>query len=257
MQNIANVISIPKKSACPCGSGKNFQECCESKNHIYEALIIDDAQNYVIYNQTEIIEAVKNLNGFVESRISNETTKITQSEALRKLKRLYEKFNIALKPMSHAVSCKEGCDHCCHLLILTSQLEIKMIQEYMSSHYSDKELLEFKQRIYKYINIYNSIVLDKDGNFSEQSNKDYLSSKAPCAFLDNNKRCMIYEVRPFICRKYLVFNSPEVCANPFNKTNQYYSGYHSTVKNAIIKLNQLVYGHDYEYKHLLSWFVEA
>jgi Fe-S-cluster containining protein len=257
MQNIARTISIPKEAACPCGSGNNFQDCCENKKHIYEALIVDELGHSVIYDQTEVIEAVKNINGFIETRINSETAKITEQEALRKLKRLYEKLNTALKPMSRAVSCRAGCGHCCHLLVLTSRLEFKMISEYMSSHYNDKDLLEFKERIHKYKNIYTSIVLSSDGTFSEQSTRSYLSSKVPCAFLDNNRRCMVYEARPFICRKYLVFNSPEVCANPFNKTNQYYSGYHSTIKDAIIKLNYLVYGQDYEYKHLLSWFVGA
>jgi Fe-S-cluster containining protein len=217
---------------------------------------IDESRVTVIYDQTEIVEAVKNLTTFINDRINSETKKLTQIDAIRKLKRLYEKLDNALKPLSKAVPCKAGCAYCCHTLVLTSQLEIEMIKEYITSRYSDDKLSEFMAKIEKHKNMLTNIAFDKDGIFSEEATKAYLSSNIPCAFLDENNRCSIYESRPFICRKYLVFNSPDVCANPFNKTNQYYSGYHSTVKEAIIKLNQLTYGMNYKYKHLQSWFVK-
>jgi Fe-S-cluster containining protein len=256
MQSIANEVQIAKEALCPCGSSKSFGECCESKGHIYEALTIDEIGATITYDQTEIISAVKNLNSFIESRINASTIKLTQADALRKLKRLYEKFGSALKPVSASVSCKAGCANCCHLLVLTSKLEAEAMKEYVSSHFTGEQLSEFKEKIDKYKEILSSIIANSGGSFSKESTYTYLSSRIPCAFLDKNNCCSIYEARPFICRKYLVFDNPEVCANPFNKTNQYYSGYHSTVKDAIIKLNQLTYGSKYEYKHLLSWFVE-
>jgi Fe-S-cluster containining protein len=255
MQRIAKKVSIPKDALCPCGSGKNFGECCSSKNHIYESLSIDEVGATVIYDQTEIITAVKNLNSFIETRINNTVSKLTQEEALRKLKRLYEKLGNALKPMSRATSCKAGCGHCCRLLVLTSKLEAQILKDYISSHFSSEQVAEFESKINQYKSILSNISINNDGSFSKESSQVYLSAKIPCAFLDSNNCCMVYEARPYICRKYLVFNSPEVCVNTFNKTNQYYSNYHSTVKDSIIKLNQLAYGSNYEYKHLLSWFV--
>ena len=95
-----------------------------------------------------------------------------------------------------------------------------------------------------------------NGRFMDENYKLYATSNIPCAFLDSNNNCMIYEVRPFICRKYLVFNEPSICENTLNKTVQYYSTYLTTVKDSIIKLNKLTYGEDFKYKHILSWFVE-
>lgn len=256
MQNMARPITISKEASCPCGSGKSFNECCENKKHTYESLIVDEMGSSIIYDQTEIISAVKNLNTFISNRISSETSNLAQSDALRKLKRLYEKLGEALKPMWASASCKEGCGQCCHLLVLTSQLEAQMIKEFIFSHYSEEKLKELTDKLNEHKDILNNISVNKDGSFSEESTKNYLSSKIPCAFLDENSRCMVYEARPFICRKYLVFNDPKVCSDLFSKTNQYYSGYHSTVKNAIIKLNQLAYGSNYKYKHLLCWFIE-
>ena len=256
MQSITSKVLIPKEALCICGSGKSFGECCISKNHSYESLTIAEIGSTVIYDQTEIITAVKNLNSFMETRISSTSTRLTQSEALRKLKRLYEKFGNALKPISGVVSCKAGCSQCCHLLVLTSQLEAEMMKDYISAYYSPMKLAEFKEKIREHKDLLSSLTVFSNGRFSEESTQAYLSSKLPCAFLNENDCCSIYEARPFICRKYLVFDNPEICANPFNKTTQYYSGYHSTVKDAIIKLNQLTYGDNYKYKHLLSWFVQ-
>jgi Fe-S-cluster containining protein len=255
MQSLTSKVSIPKEALCICGSGKSFGECCISKNHSYESLTIAEIGATVIYDQTEIITAVKNLNSFIEARINSTAARLGQLEALRKLKRLYEKFGNALQPMSGAVSCKAGCSECCHLLVLTSQLEAEMIKDYIFTHYSSKDLHRFEEKIRGHNNLLSSLAVYNNGSFSTESTQAYLSAKIPCAFLDNNHCCSIYEARPFICRKYLVFDNPEICSNPFNKTIQYYSGYHTTVKDAIIKLNQLTYGSDYKYKHLLSWFI--
>lgn len=255
MQNITSKVSISKEALCICGSGKSFGECCSSKNHSYESLTISEIGATVIYDQTEIITAVRNLNSFIETRISSTNSRLTQSEAQRKLKRLYEKFGNALQPISGITSCKAGCSECCHLLVLTSQLEAEMIKDYISSRCTPEELAELKEKVSSHKDLLSSLTVYNTGSFSGESTQAYLSAKIPCAFLDDNHCCSIYEARPFICRKYLVFDNPEICSNPFNKTTQYYSGYHSTVKDAIIKLNQLTYGSDYKYKHLLSWFV--
>lgn len=254
MQNIASTVSIPGESLCPCGSGKSLSECCISKNHIYESLSLDETGATIIYDQSEIISAVKNLNSFIEARI-NTTDKIAQSDALRKLKRLYEKFGTALEPMSRFASCKAGCGHCCQLLVLTSKLEADAMKEYIASHFTALQIAEFKEKVGKHKEILSSITVNSDGSFSKESTQVYLSSRIPCAFLDENNCCSIYEARPFICRKYIVFNPPEICKDLFKTTSQYYSKYHSTVKDAIIKLNQLTYGRNYEYKHLMSWFI--
>lgn len=254
MQNLAKTVSLPKESLCICGSGKNFGDCCSHKNHTYESLLIDETGTTIVYDQSEIVNSVKSLNNFIETRVNNIPTRLYAEEALRKLKKLFQKFGEALKPMSSCTSCKAGCSHCCHLLVLTSQLEAELINQYITTHFSQIEIEEFKSKIEKHKELLNNILPLKDGSFSKESTQAYLSSNISCAFLDNNNCCSIYEVRPFICRKYLVFNSPELCKNPFSKTNQYYAGYHTTVKDTIIKLNQLTYGHTYRYKHLLSWF---
>jgi Fe-S-cluster containining protein len=245
---------IPKVHLCICGSGKNFSDCCMKKKHLYEAMILPDTGRQIIYDQTEIIMAVQNLNRFIEFRINNIQLKLSPQEAIRKLIRLYEKLDNALKPIQKVTSCKQGCNHCCYLPILSSQLENELIKDYMSEHFSPDELTEFKDRIHQNNDTFSRLV-HINGRFLDENYKLYATSNIPCAFLDCNSNCMIYKVRPFICRKYLVFNEPMVCENTLNKTDQYYSPYQTAVKDAIIKLNKLTYG-DCEYKHILSWFVQ-
>lgn len=255
MQINASVAIIPKDRLCICGSGNFFSDCCMKKNHIYEAIILPDTGRQIIYDQTEIIMAVKNLNGFIESRIDSINYELPQVEATRKLRRLYEKLDNALKPIEKVTSCKKGCNHCCFLPILSSKLENELIKDYMSEHYSPHNLSEFKYKIKQNNETLSQLVHNK-GRFMDENYKLYATANIPCAFLDSNSDCMIYSVRPFICRKYLVFNNPKVCENTLNKTDQYYSTYLTKVKDSIVKLNRLTYGEDFQYKHILSWFLE-
>lgn len=246
-------ITIPKEEPCICGSGKIFSDCCMKKNHTYERFEIEGIDRKIIYDQTEVMDAVKSLLNFVEGRITEENRHLTKEEALRKLKKLYQKLDLALKPIGRVTSCKAGCGHCCSLLVPTTKLEGDIIEEYIKNHYSEEELQDFKEKINKNKDLLNSLVHVND-RFLENNYKAYAEAKLPCAFLDKDQRCTIYEARPFICRRYLVFNDPKVCENTLNNTNQYYSKYLGTVKDAIVKLNKLVYDKECEYKHTLSWF---
>lgn len=226
-----------------------------NNNDVYKTLYIDKNGNEIVYNHSKFVKAVDNLNNFVDSRIKAVNTKITKEEAFRKLKKLYEKLDVASSPAAEVASCRQGCGHCCKLLVLTSKLEKEYIDEYLSSHYSEEEIAKFKEKIKKHKELLSKIIVYRDGSFNKDIKNEYLSYRIPCAFLDENENCSIYEVRPFICRKYLVFDSPEVCSALTKDTTQYYSAFQTTVKEAIIKLNQLTYGTDYEYKHLQSWFI--
>ena len=252
----AGVPIIPKDQLCICGSGKDFADCCMRKNHLYEEIVLPETGRQIIYDQTEIIKAVRNLNQFIESRIENLDYKLSRGEGIRKLRRLYEKLDNALKPIQKVTSCKQGCTHCCHLPILCSELENELLIDYMDEHYTPDKLTEFKDKINQNKDIFSQL-MHINGRFLDENYKLYSNSNIPCAFLDNNtNNCMVYEARPYICRKYLVFNDPSVCENTLNKTDQYYSSYQTTVKDAIVKLNKLTYDDHCEYKHILSWFLE-
>ena len=250
----AGVSIIPLEQLCFCGSGKLFLDCCKKKNHQYEAIVLKDSGRQVIYDQTEIIMAVQSLNNFIKDRIENVNSKLSPDESIRKIRRLYEKLDNALKPMQKVTTCKQGCNHCCYLPISSTQLEHELIKTYMTEHFSLDKLTEFKDKISQNKDTLSQLV-HINGKFTNENYKLYATSKILCSFIDSNNNCMIYDVRPYVCRKYLVFNEPSICENTLNKTDQYYSSYHVTVKDAIIKLNKLTYDDNCQYKHILSWFV--
>ena len=113
----------------------------------YESMVLPNSRRQIIYDQTEIIMAVQKINEFIRSRIENINSELSQEEAIRKLRRLYEKLDNALNPIQKVTSCKQGCNHCCFLPILSSQLENELIKDYMSDHYSSDNLTEFKYKI--------------------------------------------------------------------------------------------------------------
>jgi Fe-S-cluster containining protein len=253
MQYSAEKVTIDKEDSCVCGSGVKFGDCCMKKGHIYEAMVVDENGKQLIYNQSEVINGVKSLLNFLEWRIHGVNSIISYEESKRKIIKLYGKLDTSLKPIGTISSCKLGCNHCCHLLVLTSKLEYEVINEYLYKNFSEKQILDIKEKINEHSTLIKNLTHSNE-KFSEDDYKTYVSKRIPCGFLSHDNQCIIYEVRPFICRKYLVFNSPDLCGDPLNRTNQYYAKYLTTTKDAIAKLNMLTYGNNLEYKHLLSWF---
>lgn len=92
------------------------------------------------------------------------------------------------------VSCKKGCNHCCHLCVYVSPDEITTIIDYCEK---------------------NGIEIDWD---RANNQKDFTANnwfKRPleesrCLFLKDGS-CSIYPVRPMACRKYHVISEPHLC----------------------------------------------
>lgn len=106
----------------------------------------------------------------------------------------YVQMDLIAKDIKN-VSCKKGCNFCCHINVDISETEAQLIliEEVLSS--------------------------DQVGIFKEQ--KDYTMQEhsekySPCGFLSELGECSIYSVRPLSCRKYFVVNEPNLCDVRFN-----------------------------------------
>ena len=103
-----NNIIIEGDSNCVCGSNKLFSECCMSKHHAYKSLGKNYRAEEVSYDNTELSNALESLTNYVNSRILAEyNLTLTKDEALRKLKRLFEKLDKALSPIHKVSSCMQ------------------------------------------------------------------------------------------------------------------------------------------------------
>lgn len=125
------------------------------------------------------------------------------------------------------VSCRLGCAHCCHHLIPISLAEAKAIsvalerlppprQKAIRKRFESTlvALEEGKLLGPKGDEPRTALQSEADSDASEMwsdVNQRYFSMHLPCAFLDEQNKCSIYEERPFVCREYMVTSDPELC----------------------------------------------
>jgi Fe-S-cluster containining protein len=86
------------------------------------------------------------------------------------------------------LACKEGCDWCCYLKVGTTVPEVYRIVHFLQQSLSSIQLQEIQNRVNQLAKQRQDLKTKIKGN-----------PRLPCVFL-NNKRCMIYPVRPLTCR---------------------------------------------------------
>jgi Fe-S-cluster containining protein len=101
-----------------------------------------------------------------------------------KLKAIYDRYEIDVAPFKKHAICKLGCTYCCTDVgnIDTNTLEGLIIWERIES---------FPQDLKHHI---------KD-RLSQNRRQKKKHTIAPCSFLQTDKACLIYDVRPFSCRQ--------------------------------------------------------
>jgi uncharacterized protein len=129
---------------------------------------------------------------------------LKEESPIKLIKKYYKYLDKLLSIYGKYVPCKKGCSKCCNITVHVFDLEINIIK-----HFLDKNKIKYS---------YNSII---NGH---SNRKDY--SGVICPFLENNI-CSIYEVRPFMCRKYFVFNdnNNNCGAQSDKKVKQFIAGY--------------------------------
>lgn len=105
-------------------------------------------------------------------------------EKKRKLQELYDQYEKEVSEFKKAAACEVGCADCCidvgNIDIIT--LEGIVIHEQMA-FFDEKIQIEIKNRLVK--------------NKAEREEKKL----SLCAFLNEDKLCIIYDIRPFSCRQ--------------------------------------------------------
>lgn len=130
----------------------------------------------------------------------------------------------AAQKLGFEVSCKKGCGVCCCQLVPLSPPEAAMIFELVESmpepqknevkHRFSMALQSLKKTglLKKLENLQNPLIEDNEQN---ETTKEYFAQQIPCPFLIN-QCCTIHQVRPSICREYVVTSSAENCKNPYD-----------------------------------------
>ena len=120
-----------------------------------------------------------------------ERIKKNKRNPLNKLVVLYDFMNSLYKHVNQNTFCKKGCNNCCFYKVSISELEAQLIEN--KTGYKRSE------------SINNLFITDYHGS--------------PCPFL-KNEACSIYDVRPFVCRRFVTLASSERWCHP-NIANSY------------------------------------
>lgn len=97
-----------------------------------------------------------------------------------------------------AVSCAPGCSHCCYYPLSVTILEGISIYQWLQEH----RLWTAKLRA--------TLEQTKDQTW-DLAPEVWLLSMIPCPLLSENRRCLAYEARPFLCRTMYSRSDPYYC----------------------------------------------
>ena len=131
----------------------------------------------------------------------------------------------AAKDLGFEVSCKKGCGACCRQLVPLSPPEAAMIFEFVESmpeprksevamRFALAEKRLHENRLFEKLEeLQNLLTSDDDYKTIVQ---EYFQEQIPCPFL-RDETCSIYEVRPSMCREYVVTSPAENCKQPLDR----------------------------------------
>jgi Fe-S-cluster containining protein len=89
------------------------------------------------------------------------------------------------------MACAAGCDHCCHLRVDTSPLEVMALAWWLDQFLDASEKTRLRDRV--------ELALSESRGLSEEK---FAAAHIACPLLANG-RCTAYEVRPFDCQGYM------------------------------------------------------
>lgn len=121
------------------------------------------------------------------------------TQAARAVQEMAETALARNRANASLVACGPGCGHCCVLNVAVLAPEAAAIADYLIRKHSAAELDLQRQRI--------------DRLYAQTrwvTDDERVTLCRPCAFLDANRCCGIYPVRPLLCRA-LTSIDPETC----------------------------------------------
>ncbi len=103
------------------------------------------------------------------------------------------------EPLDKSVACKPGCAYCCHYQVVMTPPEIFLVGTYVKSRFTARKRRELFERIDRYASLREGKSLTETAEVLHET---------PCFFLENHI-CVIYEVRPLVCRAWHAIDSTD------------------------------------------------
>lgn len=125
---------------------------------------------------------------------------------------VYEPLDGLLSSVSSQVTCKKGCDACCHRMVICTRVEAIAVMEYLQG------IEGWIQPLHDAIRAH-STALQKFLEPGNEHETSWIEQWEPCPFLSNGE-CIVYPMRPVSCRTYHSLDDPALCIEPLRKVNQ-------------------------------------
>ncbi len=109
-------------------------------------------------------------------------------------------------------ACRRGCAFCCHQLVPLSTFEAQRIGDYLSSRPRSLRR-QIDSSLEKHLSRFSQWVKNRPvGDIRDRAvNLDYLRQHIPCPFLGPENECLIYPVRPLLCRGHHALETNARC----------------------------------------------
>jgi Fe-S-cluster containining protein len=128
---------------------------------------------------------------------------------VRRVLELYREVDprVAEHAAALGTTCREGCAHCCRLMVIVSFPEALAIVEHLAEQPLGPQRLAAV--VVRGMEQWLRFAVGRE----ELSPDAWFEEQIPCMFLVGN-RCSVYAARPFTCRMHYVASPPEQCAGP-------------------------------------------
>jgi Fe-S-cluster containining protein len=245
---------IGKRHTCPCGSGRDYEDCCEKAGITYGLLKLGSKE--IVFDVEETNQSIQDLMGFLSNEVlepCNEGASLDTEAALEKLYNTYKRFEKSLSPFSEATPCKKGCTACCHHVVQTTAIEAEAVRQFIKKQFDRSAQSSLLSRINQCRNSYPKF-LPLDEEYDEEFQDNYFEKRIPCPFLSTDGSCMVYGSRPLVCRTYMVFSDPEQCIVG-DRMAVYEAEYFPEIHRAVHLLSLLSFKDIRITRHLPDWFI--
>lgn len=210
LYNIEKKTKLLPNEQCVCSSGLKYKECCFNKNFEYKTLGRNYEDRDIIFNFTQTNKIYDDISNFLLKEILDKELGVSKGKEY--IKYLYKINEEGTRVFSKYASCEKGCSNCCHIYMDCTAIEAELIREYVLKKFNEEQICSFNNKI--------RVTVDELPTYMdilERDNADNLvklsfDKHLPCIFLSKDNTCLIYEVRPFNCRKLINFSEAIACS---------------------------------------------
>ena len=186
---------MSRNSRCICGSGRKQKDCCVYDNIASNKLHAFDHDIGKLRYRMALAYTEKKIKRNEE--IKTDISKFLETQNLKS-------------------SCKKNCSYCCNHIISSNLTEAECAVFYL---YNDpKKLNLFVKNFENWKKKIDDSIIDYYAiceSVTTELRIDFFNMAFGCPFLDN-KKCMIYPIRPWLCSEHVVTSPPKLCRPSIN-----------------------------------------